>query len=73
MKRHLSVLEQYTLRLLFAVRVYRWLLVPEVLRGDGTDPSGSKQGKSFSKICDASIKEPLLDVTGGRKYLMEFQ
>lgn len=50
MKRHLSVLEQYTLQLLFAVRVYRWLLVPEVLSGDGTDPSGSKQGKVFQKF-----------------------
>lgn len=32
------------------VRVYRWFLVPEVLSGDGTDPSGSKQRKVFQKF-----------------------
>lgn len=49
MKRHLSVLEQY-IAVALCVRVYRWFLVPEVLSGDGTDPSGSKQGKVFQKF-----------------------
>lgn len=44
-----SALKQHTLQLPFALCVYRWLLAPEVLSGDGTDPSGSKQGKVFQK------------------------